>query len=72
MGLENGAVSILCSPSMDGLKKKLDKTSCRGSRRLEVPVQVMVAEEFPKPLQSHVPVTDWTSNAVLFLGGVRP
>lgn len=62
---------ILDSPSAENLKNRLDNSSCRGFRYLDVLVQVMVEEEFLKPLPSCISVTEQLL-PVLFSGGLRP
>lgn len=51
-------MGILGSPSAENLKNRLDNASGRGFRYLDVLVQVMVEEEFLKPLPSCMSVTD--------------
>lgn len=46
MELEKGPMGILGSPSVEDLKNRLDSTSCGRVGCLDVPVQLMVEEEF--------------------------
>lgn len=71
MELEKGTGGILGSPLVEDLKNRLDNTSCRGFRCLDIAVQLMVEEDFLKPLPSHMSMTEHLLH-VLFLGGVKP